>query len=54
MYKIPSEVLQAIANYLGNRPYIEAKPFIDALSGLEKIEEKTELKEVPEELSEVG
>lgn len=54
MYKITTDQLNALANYLANRPYGEVNGLIQMLSSLEKIEEKPELKEVQEELSEVG
>ena len=54
MYKITIDQLNALANYLGNRPYVEAKPFIEMLSSLDKSEEKPELKEVDMDLSEAS
>lgn len=40
MYKIPEQTLQAIANYLAKRPYVEVFNLIKTIQNLEKIEDK--------------
>ena len=45
MYKIPADLLQAVVNYLTERPFREVASFVGAL---------TQLQQIPETPSEVG
>lgn len=47
MYKLPDNLLQALADYLSRRPYAEVFQLINALSRLEKVEEVKEEKKQP-------
>lgn len=42
MYKVDEKLLQALLNYLVNKPYIEVKDLIEAIQKSEKLEDLKE------------